>query len=306
MDSQNMTTKKALTVLLMLVFLIGLTLIVPSSWVGVQKTKRTPLILRNNEELKALSGDNDRNNIPDWQDMLLESVSSSTEAEAKNTTINKELEARLNDPNNLTASISKNMYMVGAYTKKNGAMTKEEQDALMVKMIGEESSKIETKIYEISELRIAKTATTASKKEYGNALGLLLVQADAYKLGTNDLAILTAYNTSRDASVLEGLIVKKGSVERIIKKMLELSVPPSAAPYHLLMLNRLSVYKTVLENMAQAETDPIRATLAFNTHQTAVIAILSSLGALQHYLVDEGVVFTKNEPGYTFVQGILK
>jgi hypothetical protein len=306
MEHNEMTTKKAAIVLLVLIFLIGLTLITPSSWVGIKTVKGDSLVLRSQEELKALSGDTNRNSSPDWQDLLIDTMSTSTKEQADKLSQNEAAQKRLEDPNNLTASISKNLYTMQAYAKKNGELTQAEQDALTAKIVQEESSKIIVKEYEIKDLRLAKSVTAGGVKEYGNALGKIFIQADKYKLGSSDIAIMQAYNTNKDASVLASLVVKKDNVDRIITSALAITVPVSAVPYHLLTLNRLSLYKTVLENMAKADEDPMRAALAFNSYQETVTGIFSSLKTIQDYFQGEGVAFTVGEPGAIFNPAILK
>jgi hypothetical protein len=306
MEHNEMTTRKAITVLFVLIFLLGTTFVVPSSWVGVTKVQGNPLVLKSQEELKALSGDTDRNNTPDWQDLLIGSMSSSTQEQSEKLAVTEAAKKRLDDPNNLTSSMTKNIYTAQAYAKKSGELTKAQQDGLVQKIVQEESLKIVVKEYEIKDLHITKTNTEEVKRAYGNAVGKLFAQADTYKLGSSDVAIMQAYNTSKDTDVLASLVVKKDNVDRIITSALTLPVPISAVPYHLLAINRLSRYKTVLENMAKVSEDPVRAALAFNSYQETVTGIFSSLLSLQKYFQGEGVTFIKSEPGAIFNSAILK
>jgi len=297
-----MTTRKALTVVSLLVCLVILTFIIPARWVGVTPNYRPALVLLDPTDLASLSGDEDKNNNPDWRDLLIETTSTSTKIAASKMVVSDEEKARLNDPNNLTASFSKNLYTAVAYAQQNGGLTADTQKELMTTLLDDEAKKIQVKTYLISDLKTV-SSTDEAKKAYGNALGTELKKADSYNLGQNDLGIINAYVTNKDPSPLASFTIKKNNVDHIIGDLLSMSVPLSAASYHLILINRLSTYRTTLDNMSQAESDPVRAEIAFDGYLTTYQLLLSALGTLQNYFVTENVQFLTTEPGYLFVYG---
>lgn len=297
-----MTTKKALVVVGVLLFLIGASLVVPAKYVGVKK-KHSPLILTSGEELLALKGDRNQNSLPDWKDLLVDNMDPSTKAKAEKVVVSETAKARLANPNNLTSSFTKNVYTATAYASKNGTLTVKQQDELASTLIEGEQAKIITKTYEVSDLTIAKSESDASRKAYGNALGKIAKKAMSYKMSEDDLAIIKAYNVNKDETVLDSLVVKKNNLELVIKDLLATPVPNSAVPYHLLIVNRISQYKDTLDNMSQAKEDPVRAAIALNSYASAVNSLISSFASMQTYLTLEGITFTKKDPGYVLAGG---
>lgn len=300
MHDQQMTTKRALIVLGFLIVLVGVSLVIPAKWVGVTppRTRHAPLVLKSYEDLAALKKDTDRNDNPDWKDLLLQTTNASTTAAAGAYAVTEEDKKRLNDPNNLTSSFSKNIYTVSAYAEKNGAMTQAEQQTIVSGLITKEAEKITTKKYEITDVKIASTENEATKKAYGNELGRIYKKGIAFKLDLVDLDKIKAYSTSKDPSTLASLTIKKNNTKLIIDELLKVSVPRSAAPYHLLIINRLSAYASVLENLTTGETDPVRSMIAFNAYLPAVKALFSSLQSMQQYFKLEEITFSDSEPGY--------
>lgn len=303
MEKNPMTTKKALVVVGVLVFLIGATLIIPAEKVGMKK-KHTPLILQSGEELVALQGDTDSNNTEDWKDLLQQNVSPKLSEEAKKTVVTPEQKKILADPNNLTSSFSKNVYTATEIAKQKGTLTTQDKENLATQLLAAEESKLVPTVYEITNLTIAKTENDTSRKAYGNALGRIVKKAEGYKMTENDLKIIEAFNVKQDPAVLESLVVKKNNLEVIIKDLLAVSVPNSAVPYHLLVINKMAQYKDVLENISKAKEDPIRASLGLRAYLGTTKSLASSFNSMRTYFALQGITYTKNEPGF-YVTGVV-
>lgn len=298
MEGENMTTRKALTVVLVLIFLTSLSFVVPSSLVGGKSPTVKPLFLKDPSQFALLKGDSNRNNSPDWQDLLLSGASTSTLEGAKKIKVTDEDRARLLDPNNLTASFSKNLYTASLYAKKNGNLTEAEQSALVKSLIEQEAKKVLVKTYAVSDLSVSSIDTEEIKKNYGNKLGEIFLQSRKDKIGSGDIAIIQAYNINKDPGPLATLRIKKNKLDSLVRSLLQISVPPSAVVYHLRLINALSQYKTTVDSLSQIDTDPIKASLAFREYGTLNATLLSSLKSIQLYFNVENVTFTKNEPGF--------
>ena len=301
-----MTTKKALIVLGSLIGLTALTLIIPAQYVGVKTTKRPSLVLKTGEELALLQGDKDGNNIPDWKDLLNENMSTTTKEAVAKLVVDDETKARLNDPNNLTASFSKNIYMASAYAKEKGTLTPRQQEEIANDILTAEGAKMTFKTYEVTDLRLSKSETQASKKAYINSLGTIYTKTSATKINVDDITTMNAFNVRKDPAMIESLVVKKNLLENIIKELLSATIPYSAVPYHLMLINSISKYKSIVENLAQINEDPIRATLAFNAYQSTLQDLYSSFISLQTYLALENVTLSKSDPGYVLISGSTK
>lgn len=305
MDQNKMTTAKALIIV---VPLLVLSLIVPAKWFGINTTKEhgQKLVLRDPDELALLANDSDRNNNPDWKDLLTTTTSASTTEAARKTVVTEETKKRLEDPNNLTTSFSKNLYTASAYAQKNGTLTTEQQEELVSSIVQGEQSKIVIKTYAMDDLSVAKMDDEVAQRAYGNALGVIFKEAQKYKLDVADVTNIQAYLVNKDPAPLASLVVKKNNTAVIIDKLLALSVPYSASPYHLLIINRLSAYKTALEGLSTADTDPMRATIAFKNYIPSFQLVVSSIASLQTYFKVQNITFSNNEPGYVLTSGYTK
>ncbi len=297
-EQQNMTTKKALIVVGLFIFLLMITLVAPATWVGVKPKKQTGLILRNANDFAVLSKDTDRNNNPDWKDLLMQTTSASTTAVANKYIVTEADKQRLDDPNNITSSFSKNLYTVSSYAKKAGDMSTSEQESIVTSLVTKEVQKIETSVYTFDDIKVSSTETPTSIRAYGNQLGTIFKKATSFKLEIVDVDKIQAYSTNKDPNTLASLVIKKNNAKLILEELLKVSAPRSASPYHLLIVNRLSGYITVLENMTQAENDPMRATIAFNNYLPAMRLLFSSLSNMQLYFKLSDTTFSQNEPGY--------
>jgi hypothetical protein len=302
MPSEQTTTKKSLLIFSIFIIILGLSVITPASWFGVKPKKYTKLDFSNITPIDTLAKDNDSNTIPDWKDMLLNDMSPTTQNLASKATIDPKIQERLDDPSNLTASFSKNIYVASTYLKQNGGATSQGQQDIIASLMAEEAKKITTKTYSLSDLAIAKTESVATKKQYGNNLGTLLKKSAGYKFGEGDAAIVQAYATSKDTSILEAFVIKRDRLDTIIASLIAMSVPPSATPYHLLVLNRMSEYRATLDNLSKLAEDPVRASISFNEYLPVIKALFGAIFNLREYFIVENITFTQQEAGHLFMQ----
>ena len=304
----HMTTKKAALTLSTLIGFLVLTLIIPARYLGVERVKRPSLILRSTEDLAKLRGDRDNNGTPDWRDMLNEQ-SSSTSRSASGGISNNENELaqkRLDDPNNITASLSKNLYTATAYAKKQGNLSAKEQEALAIKIVEEEGAKLTFKEYGVVDLNLTKIETDTSRKAYINSLGITYKKTLASKINAGDITIIEEYNRNKNVSSLESLKTKKNALDSIISDLVAIPVPYSGISYHLLLINSLSKYASILENISVADIDPVRAAIAYNSYLPSLQNIYMSFTSLQSYITVENITFTVNDPGYLLTMGSKK
>lgn len=298
-----MTTKKALAVLGSVVFLIILLFVIPAESVGIKKSNQKKLVLKTSEELAVLRGDTDSNGTADWKDMLMNNMSPSLKDASEKTVVTEVDKKTLQDPNNITATFAKNAYTSSVYASQKGNVTEEQQKELADKIAQEASSKIVFTTYTIDDLKLIKIEDNASIKKYGNDLGKIYTKADSNNITRDDIAIIKAYNVNKDASVLEAFVVKKNVLETAITSLLAVSVPYSASAYHLRLINKLSDYKIIIDNLAQADTDPMRALIAFNEYLPTVKSLSSSFSGIQRYMTGEGITFTSSEAGFILLDG---
>jgi hypothetical protein len=298
---KNLTSRLFIT-LGVFMFLLMISVVVPAKWLGVKPRTYTPLNFDDIQAYQDLSKDKNFNSSPDWKDLLENTVSTTNAAALESTPDDAKVEELLNDPDNLTSSYSKNMLIASSYLEQNGKTDEASKQQIAEALIQQEKDKIITKTYTSKDLVVQKTESETMRKNYGNALGTLLKEAGTYKIGEGDLEILQTYLDTKDASVLDSLRIKEDNVAVLIRKMTVMPVPLSATPYHLLALNRLSAYLTLLDGLSKADTDPIRASIVFKEYASIIKAMFGALVNIKEYFKVESVVFTSKESGYVFMQ----
>ncbi len=272
-----------------------------SSKITYEGSKKTPLVLRTSDELRLLSSDRDGNDVEDWRDLVLGSLSTTTEAAFARAEPNKEAEARLADKNNVTASFSKNIFTVAAYASNNPNLSEDEKTNLVADAVRTEAPKTQPKVYTTSDLRIAASNSFDAKILYGNTMALLLEKANKGGLGSNDLLLLQTYTEKGDPELLAPLASKKVKVDQILEELLTVSVPSSALVFHLRLINSVSAFSATLDGFARADSDPLRSLAFLNTYQETITKLYSSMNDLQDYFTLENVPFQSSDPGYIFI-----
>lgn len=264
--------------------------------------KKQPLVLRTEDEIALLKGDRDRNGTEDWKDLILGSLSTTTKLAAQNMVVDDATRARLSDPNNITASFAKNLSTASAVIAKKSSTSNNEGGVVLASLLTKETTKLQIKTITAEDITIAANDTSEAKRRYGNAMALLLNEANKYGLGGSDQDILQKYSATKDASLLETFITKKENVEKITTKLLALEVPTSAAVYHIELINAANSYAVLLDGFAKTESDPIRSLIALDSYVPVLQRLFISMDNIRKYFLVENTPFTVTDPGYIFIQ----
>lgn len=308
MEQSPMTTKRALLVLGVTIFLLALTLVAPSKWVGGTSTKNTPetrkkIIFKTRDELLALNNDKNKNQVPDWKDIVSASVSDDLRTKASQANPTKEDLAILNDPNNYTSSFAKNIFTASAYLgQKGNELTVKDQTELVSNLITKEAGRESAKEYTFNDLTVTKDTSSSAKVAYGNALGTSLKKLNEMNAKGGDLDILKEYSEKKDPKLLHTFSEKKAMLDGMIKELVAIKVPLSASIYHLMLINAFSKYSFVLDALSKIGTDPLRGLVGTQNHESVIMGLLTSVNNISAYFSYEKVTFTKKDPGYIFIK----
>lgn len=292
--------------LAILIALVLSTAFIPASWFGVNPVQKqySKIILPSANDLVALQGDTNKNGTSDWRELLQKTytttVTSTTSKVQPAAKVDPEVQKRLDDPNNLTASFAKNMYVANAYIKEKGITDKVAQQQLIQNVVKAEAEKIITKTYTQSDLNISNDESKPALIAYGNALANILTLCDKYNFVKDDLTILNTFNTTKKASDLAPLVEKSKNIDLVTAKLLAMKVPASAIDPHLVALNRISAYKTVIDGFSKADTDPVRAALVIKQYQDTATLLVKSIYRFSDYFTTQNVTFAKNDAGSYF------
>jgi hypothetical protein len=301
MNDEMSHGKRILVVFLCLTLLIGLSFL-PASWFGVHQIN-THKALDLNAIERSVQEDSDNNGIPDWKDLVSKEVGTNNTTTDVNT---EKTNALINDPNNITASLAKNIATISAYTVSKGITDDASQNALTKQAVLDEVKKLAPKVYTLSNITTDKKETTASLKGYGNALGVIAKKATHDNFGQGDVSLLSSYMDTKDIANLQKLQDKVVQVNEVIASLYAMHIPLSAAYYHIMLLNRIEEYKTILEAMSKADIDPVRSLIALQMYEKTSNNMLGTVYQYSIYFNNQNIAFTPKESGYIFTAGYTK
>lgn len=307
MEIQSTQTSRSIAVLIIIVVLIVVSAIIPAKWLG----KDTQVIQKPKLDLSAISSvqevatDANNDGVITWKEVMSDTLhlSTTTLQEIKSIPVDQKEVDALNDPNNLTSSFAKNIYLASAYLDKNGITDQASKDEIVAKLIQDEKAKIVTTVYTLRDINVAKTESKESVKAYGNSLGLIMENIITEKSAGDDMSSIQKYVTSKNASDLQPLIITKKRVDSVLKKLLSLSVPPSATIFHIIALNKIRAFGDVVSGLSNADNDPMRATLILSSYTNTAIEALRVFNQFSSYFNTQNIVFSSKEKGYVFTVG---
>lgn len=307
METQSTHTSRAVSVFIIFIAFIGISALTPAKWLGVtpKKEVHTRIDISNMSSPKEVATDANGDGVISWKEIISENtkVSTSILEEIQSTPVDQKTIAELNDPNNLTASFSKNLYVATAYFKKNNITDPKITGDAVTQLMADEARKIKPTIYTYKELNVAKTESKESIKQYGNTIAPLLKELFTEKLLGGDMASVYAFAKTKQESDLLPLVKNSKRVDIILQKLLKVSVPPSALSYHTLTVNRIAAYRDVLDNLSKAFSDPVRSTSVLSNYVNTTVLSLRIFAKFSEYFNASNVAFSSNESGYIFTTG---
>jgi hypothetical protein len=272
----------------------------PAKWFGIAPAQHrlAKIDLSNLDSVSDIAKDTNGDGVTDWDEIIAQTYD--TEELAISTAIDPGAVAQLNDPNNLTGSLSKNFYLASAYIKQSGVEGQGAEEDIVNNLMKNEATKIVFKTYAFQDLEVDNKETSASVKAYGNALGKLVHVAIDMSLGVNDVAYIKDFVDTKNKASYAALVDKRDAADSIVSEMLTLKVPLSASAYHLLTLNRVAAYRDTMDNILKMETDPVRSAIAFDVYVKVTTDMLQTPKLLSGYFAGKNIVFSSQESGYVF------
>ena len=121
-------------------------------------------------------------------------------------------------------------------------------------------------------------------------------------LETDLPGVIDYLNTKNEKSVDP---IKKTAtyMENVVGKLLLVEVPPSAALYHISVLNQAVVYRDVVSNISKIIDDPVRASISVEKYPKTSLDTLRIFITLKNYFSVQKITFTSSEAGYVFITG---
>lgn len=310
MEEKSTPASRSVAVASIVLVLVALSVAMPSSWFS-PKTKsenqKWKIDVSKIKDKKAIATDANSDGQVTWKEVIAETLpmDEQTKENLKKEQIDPKAIEGLNDPDNLTASFSKNLYLSASYLDQNGMTDEASQKAIASKLMAQEAAKIKPTIYTYKDIKVAKTESKESIKAYGNSLEPILDGIITKKIITDEVTALDAFSKSKNASASGAVpfLSNKKILDATVKKLESMQVPPSALIYHTEMLNKVTAYRDMIANISTMETDPIRASIAMPNYVNTSRSVISIFESYSTYFNIQNVAFSKNEPGYVFVIG---
>lgn len=302
---EQMTNRKYLILLAVLLLITASSAIIPASWFGIGIKNNNPSLDLTSVKTIDLVGKNKEGSPATWKDLTEQTFKNQPEilAEIKASTVDQKDLAALNDPNNLTASFSKNMFVASAYLKETGGGDEATQQDILNQLTAQEAVKIIPTTYLFKDLNVAKTESKDSIKTYGNNLALVLENMITENSIKEDMNGLVDYLNTQNEKGLDVVTNDYKKVDTKLKNLLSLSVPLSATTYHLMIVNQVAAYHDNLYNLSQLANDPLRARIAFEKYTEITVSTLDLYRNLSKYFSTKNIVFSTKEAGYVFTVG---
>ncbi|HCC05816.1 TPA: hypothetical protein DEP94_00405 [Candidatus Nomurabacteria bacterium] len=302
---EQMTNRKYLILLAVLLLITASSAIIPASWFGVSDKKSDASSDLTSVQIIDTVGKNKEGGPATWKDLTEMAFKNQPEelAKLKETPVNQKDLDILNDPDNLTASFSKNLFVSSTYLNENGGGDETTQDDILNQLMEQELAKIIPTTYLVKDINVSQAESKDSIKTYGNNLALILKDMITEASIKEGMAGVFDYLNTQNEKSLEPVTNDYKKVDTIIKKLLALSVPLSASTYHIITVNQVAEYRDNLYNLSQLANDPLRGRISLEKYVEVSVYTLSLYKDLSKYFDTKNVVFSAKDAGYVFTAG---
>lgn len=280
----------------------------PASWFGAEKKPLHGKIdLGMIAEPGKVADDIDKNGEISWRELAITGLGiSPAEAEGVHIEMDKKDLDTLNDPDNLTSSFSKNMYVAALSIQQQGDVDEESKQKIVDQLMAEEAAKLVSKKYSVGDIATTNDNSVAALKKYGNEVSTI-----SNSLMTKDTVIetLVSIDAYTNKGYVEDLAPLKKHAEATTKAVASLkaiNVPSTMVSLHLSMLNSYEAYKDTINNLAAIDRDALRSTLSIRNYEGVVRAIVNENSRLVAFLSAKGITYSSKESGYAFMVGYTK
>ena len=247
---------------------------------------------------KKLSGDylmadSGVNNLPNWKKAMLESANGTSTFATSEISIDEQ--KKLDDPNNVTAQFAKNAYVISSYLNQQGLNDPNAINKVSDNTINAELSKLAPKIYSKSDLKITSKSDFTTLNKYVNDLFKYIFGTLETTSKIDNSKILSDYFKNKNSKELEKYNPEIKSLTTLRDNLKNMSVPSTAVDNHLAELNSVEASLNTVNNLSKVDTDPIRASVAYNNIEQININIILALKNFKTFFNKQGIVFDAKE-----------
>ena len=199
---------------------------------------------------------------------------------------------------NLTESVGRTLLLnLSAAQAENMTNDENAQDDIVSAALREVTASPRA-AYATADLTLTADSET-SLRAYGNGVITAVGQHPAASWGVVAQAAALAVDTN-DPSHEKTLLAAAADYRALAKSLAELSVPQSLASLHLRMVNDFAAEGDACADIAAVLSDPLRGLRGFETYQALVNDVVTVFTTLRSVFSQNGILFTKDEPGYSW------
>jgi hypothetical protein len=233
--------------------------------------------------------DSDGDGTPDWEEDFSAKV---FEAITAPTSTAAEAEA-YEPPTTFTGKFAEAFFTDYMEGKMEGADTSNSAEFINQAVAAIETN-TKSKLYSGLDIEMIPD-TDASIRDYGNAIGEILVRYPATH--ENEMEILKRATEKNDPEILTALEPIRTIYENYVEDTLNVHVPRSLAKEHLDLLNAYEAVRTDINAMEQMFTDPLYSLARVKRYQDDAAGMYFALQQILLRLEEHGVVYSKDEQG---------
>lgn len=235
--------------------------------------------------------DTDKNEIPDWQDSIVEGE------------INLE-EIKSNTPYKPETETGK-LAIELAESVRSASLTNDSlfsSSKLITDKVTELSRSNVDKSFTSNDIKFTDSDNQSAKRNYGNQIARIAINNAMDGKVENELLTLQRSLTRNDPDLLKNLDPIVDSYQGMIYDMTILPVPPSMTREHLSLLNVYQALLTDIKAFRNVYEDAIPAMLRFRRYLSDVQALQIALTNLYQKLDDEGIKWVEGEDAALLVK----
>lgn len=244
-------------------------------------------------------GTTDGEEVKTGRDPLKPGPNDKLDPEAIKTKINTASEATLTE----TDKFSRELFIRIIADKQSGIEpTEADYQDFLTEIVNKTKNREPLKVYRETDLKSISDDRQAIRA-YGNELGRIFSTPPQEPL-EHELVILSKVIEAENAKELEKFKPLIAAYENIRANLLALSVPKSALPYQLALLNANEGMIEMLKDLALIFSDPLKAMAGLARYEKTAGAFLDSFGVLKTYFANQGIAFAQTENGYKLFNDI--
>ncbi|MBU6389972.1 hypothetical protein KGQ31_00290 [Patescibacteria group bacterium] len=221
-------------------------------------------------------------------------LASSTVAAKINTTTESDLSE--------TDKFSRELFIkIIADKNNNTPPTQEDLNNFLNNAIRQETQDQKAKKFTAGDFQADTSETPDKIRAYGNALAVIFTTKPATPLEYEMNVVGQAVNNN-DPDELNKLDPLIAEYQLLEKKLLALTVPQSALPFHIALTNSVAGMIWSITGLKYVMTDPIRAYPGVAVYADNAQSFADSINKFRGYFISQNTPFEPNDPAYNFFQ----